>query len=560
MWIKLTLAVCLLVSVTSQVVGQEDELINILEKELDREFELLSKNTPPVYYISYNISDLSVLSLEASFGSLMDSDQNRSRILNTNVRVGDYSFDNSHNFQGSERFSRYSGAMPLPLENIDEAIRQTAWMATDMGYKVASSAYTIAQRSEKNDTNTTIDDFSKEDVVKYIAPELTPQDKDVDVEKWINNITTWSKAFLIDKDILEGSVNFSFVAGQKYFMSTEGSRVRQNELRAEIQISASIRSSGGHVIPLHQNYFAKHPRELPSAEKVAADIDQMLKKLEELKTAPVADPFAGPAIFSGRSAGVFFHEIFGHRVEADRLKSKDDAQTFKDKIGKKVLPKFIDVTFDPTSPTFEGKHLTGSYEYDDQGVKSQKVESVDNGILKDFLRSRKPLVAGQHSNGHSRAQTGLNPVSRQSNLIVSSENQKDEAGLRKMLIKECKKQDKEFGYYIKNVQGGYTMTDRYTPNAFSITPTEVYKVFADGRPDQLVRGVDLIGTPLTMFSEIQATGTQSEIFYGYCGAESGYVPVTAIAPAIFVRKIETQKKPEENMEKPILANPANLDK
>ncbi len=559
MWIKVVFSACMLIGLSAQVIGQDDKLIEILEKELDREYELLAKQNPPVYYISYNVSDMTVLSLEASFGSLMNSDQNRSRILNANVRVGDYAFDNSHNFQGSERFSRYSGAMPLPLENIEDAIKQTTWMATDMGYKVASSAYTIAQRSEKNEIGE-VPDFTKENVVTFIEQPLSPEDTEVDVQKWIDQLTTWSQAFLEDKDILEGSVNFSFVSGQKYFLSTEGSKIRQNELRAEIQISAAVRSSGGNVIPLHQNYFARHPNELPKSAQVTADIDRMLKKLQELKVAPVADPFAGPAIFSGRSAGVFFHEIFGHRVEADRLKSSDDAQTFKEKIGKKVLPKFIDVTFDPTLPAFQNNHLTGSYAYDDQGVKSQKVQAVKDGILKDFLRSRKPLLEGQQSNGHSRAQTGLNPVSRQSNLIVSSSNQKEEEALRKMLIKECKKQDKQFGYYIKNVQGGYTMTDRYTPNAFSITPTEVYKVFADGRPDQLVRGVDLIGTPLTMFSEIQATGTTSDIFYGYCGAESGYVPVTAIAPAIFVRKIETQKKPEANMDKPILSNPANMDK
>ncbi len=559
MWFKVLIITFLLCKLPSLANAQDDELIGILEKELNREFELLSKENPPVYFISYSVSDLSVLSLEASFGSLMNSRENRSRILNANIRVGDYSFDNSHNFQNSERYSRLSGALPLPLENIEDAIRQTAWMATDIGYKVASSTYTIAQRSDKTE-NSNISDFSKEEVITSIAPPLSSDESSVDVSKWIQQTTAWSEAFLVDRDILEGSVNFKFVSGKNYFLSTEGSRIRQNELRAELQISASIRSSGGNVIPLHQSYFARHPSELPSKEQIQADIDQMIAKLKELKTAPVAGPFAGPAIFSGRSAGVFFHEIFGHRVEADRLKSKDDAQTFKEKIGNKVLPKFIDVTFDPTRESFEGNYLTGSYEFDDEGVKSKKVESVQNGILRDFLRSRKPLVAGQNSNGHSRAQTGLNPVSRQSNLIVSSDNQKDEEALRKMLIKECKKQDKPFGYYIKNVQGGYTMTNRYTPNAFSITPTEVYKIFADGSPDELVRGVDLIGTPLTMFSEIQATGKDSEIFYGYCGAESGYVPVTAISPALFVRKIETQKKPEENMDKPILSNPANMDK
>ena len=555
--VKVLVIIYAILGLYNQVNAQEDKLIQVLEGEISREFEMLSKENPPVYYISYNVSDMTVHSLEASFGSLMNTNKNRSRVLNANVRVGDYSFDNSHNFQGSERFNRYSGALPLPLDNIEASIKQTAWMATDLGYKVASSVFTMAERSAKEQQNE-INDFSKEEVITYIEPLIPQEQLDFDYSLWTDKIRSWSKAFQQDKDILEGSVNFSYVHGVKYFISTEGAKIRQNETRAEIQISASVRSSGGHIIPLHQNYFAKFPSELPDDDQVKKDIARLIEKLEALKIAPVAEPFAGPAIFSGRSAGVFFHEIFGHRIEADRLKSKDDAQTFKEKIDKKVLPKFLNVTFDPTREEFNGNYLTGNYKYDEEGVKSLKVVAVDNGILKDFLRSRKPLLKGQHSNGHSRAQTGLNPVSRQSNMIITSDNQKDEDNLRKMLIKECKRQDKKFGYYIKNVMGGYTMTNRYTPNAFSITPTEVYKIFVDGRPDELVRGVDLIGTPLTMFSEIVATGDSHEIFYGYCGAESGYVPVTAISPSIFVRKIETQKKPEENMDKPILTNPGTL--
>ncbi len=99
------------------------------------------------------------------------------------------------------------------------------------------------------------------------------------------------------------------------------------------------------------------------------------------------------------------------------------------------------------------------------------------------------------------------------------------------------------------------MTDRFSPNVFNIMPTEVYRIYVDGRPDELVRGVDLIGTPLAMFSEIEAAGDHPEVFTGYCGAESGGIPVTAISPSLFVRKIETQKKPETTGQLPVLPRP-----
>jgi TldD protein len=129
------------------------------------------------------------------------------------------------------------------------------------------------------------------------------------------------------------------------------------------------------------------------------------------------------------------------------------------------------------------------------------------------------------------------------------------AELRKMLIEECKKQKKEYGYLFMDVTGGFTTTQRAMPNAFNIFPTEVYRIYVDGRADQLVRGVDLIGTPLAMFSEIQAADDQAEVFIGFCGAESGSVPVTAIAPSLYVRQIETQKKAVSQIEKTLLTRP-----
>jgi len=306
---------------------------------------------------------------------------------------------------------------------------------------------------------------------------------------------------------------------------------------------------------LYQSYFASDPAHLPSEEAILLDVNNLIAKLKLLRAAPVAEPYSGPAILYARAAGVFFHEIFGHRVEGHRLKDKTDGQTFKDKLKEQVLPKTLSVVFDPTLQNFNGQALNGYYQYDDEGVPGQKVTVVEKGILKTFLMSRSPIESFSKSNGHGRGQADNEAVSRQSNLIIENEKVVSMKDLRKMLIAECKKQKKAYGYLFTDVVGGFTTTQRYMPNAFNIFPTEVYRVYADGRPDELVRGVDLIGTPLAMFAEITAADDNRQVFTGFCGAESGSVPVTAISPSLFVKRIETQRKPVTQIDKAILEKP-----
>jgi TldD protein len=269
----------------------------------------------------------------------------------------------------------------------------------------------------------------------------------------------------------------------------------------------------------------------------------------------LAEPYTGPAILYSHAAGVFFHEIFGHRVEGHRFKDQADGQTFQGKVQEQVLPATMSITFDPTRSHFQEQALNGYYKFDDEGIEGRKVKVVDKGVLKTFLMSRTPIKGFEKSNGHARTDGGAPPVSRQSNLIIESEKLVEMADLRKMLISECKKQKKKYGYLFMDVMGGFTTTDRFMPNAFNIFPTEVYRVYTDGRPDELVRGVDLIGTPLAMFAEIKAAGDKSEVFTGFCGAESGSIPVTAISPSLFVKRIETQKKPVTQIDKTLLPMP-----
>jgi predicted Zn-dependent protease len=262
-----------------------------------------------------------------------------------------------------------------------------------------------------------------------------------------------------------------------------------------------------------------------------------------------------PAILSGRASAVFFHEIFGHAIEGHRQKNMEEGQTFTKMLNQKVLPDFISVEFDPTRKQFDGADLIGSYEYDDEGVKSRPVKLVEGGVLKTFLLSRSPVGEFQHSNGHGRRQPGYEVESRQSNLIVESSRQVSDSELRRQLIAEIKRQSKPYGLYFEEVSSGYTTTARRGLQAFTVVPLVVYRVYADGRPDELVRGVDIVGTRLASFSKILATSDKSDVFNGYCGAESGSIPVSAISPAILISEVETQKKANSQQQLPILPRP-----
>ena len=542
--------------------AQEVKLLDILEEEINREMEGLQKAEYPPYYIDYRVNETETILLSATFGSLTQSHGQKARILTTNVKVGDYSLDNTHELNGGNPYLHHGGGnyggmhAVLPIENEPDAIKQLLWRATNQEYQQASEAYKAVKNQLDNEEGRKESaDFSKEKPTVYIEQALPEINTLIDRPEWEKKVKRISAVFQDKPQLLSGSVSLTFSTERKYFISTEGSKLAQNMTYAFLSVSADILAEDGDVLPLYKTYFAFTPEELPGEEKLIADVKEMIDKLERLRKAPLAEPYSGPAILAARPAGVFFHEIFGHRIEGHRLKSDRDGQTFLSKVNDPVLFKTMSVTSDPSLRRYEQQDLIGSYKYDDQGVKGQKVKVVDKGVLKSFLMSRSPLEEFSLSNGHGRASAGLKAVSRQSNLIIETAKPVSMDKLREMLIKACKKQGKSYGYLFTDVTGGFTNTDRYSANVFNIMPTEVYRIYVDGRPDELVRGVDLIGTPLAMFAEIKAGGDKKEVFTGICGAESGSVPVSAVAPALFVQRIETQKKVKNNGQPSLLSRP-----
>lgn len=535
----------------------QDQLADILEEELYREMDILKNEEKPPYFISYRVNDQTAFGTSALFGNLLSTDESRLRSFQTSLRVGDYSLDNSHSideFQGG-----YGGGSILPLENEPMAIKQTLWKETNTAYNNAVDAYSrvVIAMESKEEKEHKADDFSQEKPEIFVDP--LPEDflgtinkKDLEVK-----VKKYSEVFLKEKDIIFGMAAINAGFSRNYFISTEGTKIVENRYSANLVVSGLIRSKDGLELPLYKTWFAFNIDDLPDDETILIEVDLMIDKLRALRDAPIVEPYEGPAILSAGSAGVFFHEIFGHRVEGQRQKSEFDGQTFTKKIGEKLLPESFNITFDPTITKYQDTDLNGYYKYDEEGIKAQKVNVIEKGVLKGFLMSRCPIEGFPVSNGHGRAQSGAEPVTRQSNLIVESDKMYSMDDMRKMLIKECKKQDKEFGLLFKEVVGGFTLTGRYMPNAFNIMPTEVYRVFVDGRPDELVKGVDLIGTPLAMFAKIEAAGDTAAIFTGMCGAESGSVPVTAISPALFINQIEIQKRQKTESVPPILPMPVS---
>ena len=199
--------------------------------------------------------------------------------------------------------------------------------------------------------------------------------------------------------------------------------------------------------------------------------------------------------------------------------------------------------------------MSGHYDYDDEGQPARRVDLIKYGVLDTFLMSRLPIAGFSNSNGHGRAETGRMPTGRQGNLIVSSTKTVSDKELRQMLIDEAKKQGKPYGLYFEDISSGFAVTTRRSPQAFQVIPLVVYRVYVDGRPDELVRGVSIVGTPQAALNRIVATDDKQDVFNGICGAESGSIPVSAVAPAMLVSEIETQRQAQGTARPPILPPP-----
>lgn len=531
-------------------------LLLILGEELRRNAAALAEQHGSApYFLSYQAMDEQAVAIEASFGALVASTAERSRSLDVDVRVGTRKLDNTHRLRGDYDVSRdFSRAAWLPVEDDPGAIRSVAWLTTHAEYQRALEDLVRVQTNQqiKVDEEDASDDFSIEPVAVFHQP---PAALAVDVPLWEAKVRAYSAEFAAHAEIVESQVSLQASAETRYLTTTEGSTVQVARTHARIEITASTTAADGMRLERTETVDAPSAAALPGDDVVRGLVTHVVQDLLGLRNAPLIEPYTGPAILDGRAAGVFFHEIFGHRVEGHRQKDEEEGQTFAHQIGKPVMPNFLDVFDDPSVAALNGIPLNGYYPFDDEGVRADRASLVDHGLLRGFLLSRSTPGGFRHSNGHGRREHGHRVVSRQANLIVNPTATTTPQALKQRLIEEIVREKKSFGLRFHEITGGYTNTTRMGSQAFKVLPVMVYRIYVDGH-EELVRGVDLEGTPLAALARVEGAANDFEVFNGVCGAESGWVPVSASSPSILLGQIEVTRQEKSHDRPPLLPSPA----
>jgi predicted Zn-dependent protease len=538
--------------------GGPAPLLSTLKRELERNVaELKSRANPAPYFMSYEAIEEHSVTIEASFGALKESSADAWRALDVDVRVGDKKLDNTHRVRGdSDGMRDFTRSGWLPLDDDDAAIRSVAWLTTHGEYERALEDLDRVHANkrvmvEEEDSS---DDFSVERVSHFHDK---PAVLSVDRGAWEARLRRDSHAFAEHPEIFESSVTLEASAETRYVANSEGSTLQVARTHARIDVTASTTADDGMRLERTESIDAESTDALPDDARLAATVQTVVADLTALRKAPLVDPYAGPAILDGRAAGVFFHEIFGHRVEGHRQKDEEEGQTFSGKIGEAIMPAFLDVYDDPSISVLNGTHLNGYYPFDDEAIQGRHAPLVEHGVLRGFLLSRSPARGFLHSNGHGRRERGHRVVSRQANLVVDPVRTTTPEALKERLIAEVRAQGLPFGLRFHEITGGYTNTTRMGTQAFKVLPVMVYRVYPDGR-EELVRGVDLEGTPLVALARIEAAANDFSVFNGVCGAESGWVPVSATSPSILVSQIEVTRRQKGRERPPLLPAPSAI--
>lgn len=542
--------------------GPRDDRLDVLDAmtaELARSTErlkLASYETP--YFVSYQVKDIVRNEVSGRYGALFDDAQRHDRNLYVDVRVGTYAFDSSAPEDSTiilgDAGPSWYAPKDAPLEGDATALRNALWLATDERYKEALASYFKKKSREvyRQDEPNRPPSFSREQAVQHVDRRKPfPFDRD----RWRAVVRDATALFRSHPEIFDSSVKLVAEKQVRWFASSEGTALVTEQTVYGLHVNAVARAPDGQLLENGRDFYARVEAELPAPAAVKAAVAKVVSELEALRNAPAIDPYTGPAILESEATGVLFHEAVGHRLEGERLDDDKEGQTYKGQIGQRVLPPFLSIVDDPTLEAVGGLALNGTYAFDEQGVPARRTVLVSGGKLETYLLSRRPVKPFERSNGHGRSQGARAPMARMANFVVESSKRIPMAELKKLLMAEARKQGKPYGLVIRDITGGNTNTASYGYQAFKGTPRLVYRVDATTGKEQLVRGVELVGTPLASVNKVLATSDEAKVFNGYCGAESGYVPVSTVAPAALVGELELQRAARTRERSPILPSP-----
>ena len=537
-------------------------VLPILRRNARRALKMRVQGFPSPYYCSFLLKDFETFVTSAGSGSLYKRKHDRERMVFNDLRVGSYRYDQTTEGgltdNNTEAESHGYTAVPIDDQNYD-GLSLALWRLSECKYREAVSDYNHknALRLSLVDQNSDLRSFVQLQPSKKIFFE-TPEK--IDYRRWealCKSISAWLAQL---PGIFDCSVEFESEQASSVFVSSEGSSIVQH--RQIFTLSANLRhlKKDGSQMTQELVINASSQKELPTIRELKKRLLEKHQKLQLLIRAKRIHSFSGPVLLFPKPAGLLLHEAIGHRLEGSRLLSTGEGQTFKGQIGKRILPVDITIIDDPRLKKFESTKCTASYEFDDEGAPGQRTVLVEKGILKNFLSTRAALQKKSFiPNGHARNRGFERPISRMSVFSVHGERVYSEAQMRELLIREIKKQKAPFGMIVYDTAGGETGTSSYDFQAFSGEISYATLLFPDGN-EVPVRGVNFVGTPLQALANIIAIGDTQELENHFCGAESGFIPVSTISPSILIKALELQAKDEELVTQHILPKPKRYRK
>jgi predicted Zn-dependent protease len=515
---------------------------------------------PKPYYCSFLLRDIHWFNTWASSGSECLSQRDRTRHVYCDLRVGSYDYDQVVDGGLRELDDELESLSycSVPIDDKDyDGLRITVWKLLESKFREALTDFNQkeAGRIATRDPNQGLRSFTRTKRASFKHYGRTESVDHAAWSKFCKRISMW----ISQLPRLSGSwVEFDASQETRIFVSTEGTITVQNAqvfcLSANLHRLTREGSRLEQEVVLNCGSLA----ELPDLRTFKKLILEKYEQLQRVAQAKKIHAFSGPVLLYPGPAGLLFHEAVGHRLEGSRLLSSGEGQTFKEQEGKQIFSLPITVRDNPLIKEFNGAKCIGSYSYDDEGVKAQDTVLIEDGVLKGFLSTRAALKRGRHnSNGHARTKHHQRPISRMAVTIIEAKNGEPLDKLKVKLIQEIKRQKKPFGMIVYETSGGETDTTNYDFQAFSGDIAYATLVYPNGR-EVCVRGVNFVGTPLQSLSNIVAVGDSPELDNGFCGAESGLLPISTISPAVLVRNLELQGKDEELVTPTILKRPQSL--
>ena len=573
---KFLISICLLASAAS---AQDDVILRAMRDELARSLTLKLTNLESPYYIEYELDDVKQYTATASLGGLLGSSDGRFRVPRVHVRVGNFDFDNTNYVGSAFNFgTRYD--VRLPLDNSYPVLRQSLWLATDQSYKSALEAISRKRAALRNiSVAEKLPDFTKSTAVKLVEPLTTGS---LNMDTWLARTRSLSGVFNDYPKLKTSSAEFSALDGTHYFVSSEGTEVRQHSDLGVVRLRAGAQAADGMLLRDAAVFQSLDHTRLPSAAEMERAARTLAETLSKLVQAPVGETYSGPVLFEGVAGAQIFAEVLGKNLSLSRKPVLEPgspgsipASELEGRQGARVLPDTFQIVDDPTQTEYQGHKLFGSFKVDDEGVQPQPLTIIEKGVLKNFILTRQPVRGFGASNGRARLPGSFGArTAAISNLFVQASETSSVAQLKQKLIDTCKQRNKPYGILVRKMDFPSSASldearrllssaGQGASHAVSL-PVLIYRVYPDGR-EELVRGLRFRGLNVRSLKDIMAAGNDTNALdylengfpFALMGAGSEAAEVTVVAPSILVDDLELLPLEDELPKLPIVPPPAS---